>query len=255
MAKVISIANNKGGVAKTTTAVNLACGLKRLGCRALLVDMDPQSSATVYLGLDPLALERSSYEVLMGRCPARDAILRLDAVDLLPASITLSAGELELSARIGRETVLRRALAPLLDVYDAIVIDNSPSLGVLTVNSLMASDAVVAPSEPSFLALKGLEILFSVISQVRELYPALQMLGVLITQMDPRTTHHREAAEAIRERYPVFDTVIRRSVRYADACLASQPVMDFAPGSPQAQAYMDFSREVAARAGIQTRLS
>ena len=107
MAKVISIANNKGGVAKTTTAVNLACGLKRLGCRALLVDMDPQSSATVYLGLDPLALERSSYEVLMGRCPAREAVLRLDAVDLLPASITLSAGELELSARIGRENVVR----------------------------------------------------------------------------------------------------------------------------------------------------
>src|SRR5699024_11482295 len=109
------------------------------------------------------------------------AILRLDAVDLLPASITLSAGELELSARIGRETVLRRALAPLLDDYDAIVIDNSPSLGVLTVNSLMASDAVVAPSEPSFLALKGLEILFSVISQLREIYTALQMLGVLIS--------------------------------------------------------------------------
>ena len=252
MATVISIANNKGGVAKTTTSVNLGCGRRKLGCRTLLVDMDPQSSMTVYFGLDPLTLSRSSYDVLMGKCPARDAILSLGEVDLLPASITLSAGEMELSSRIGRETVLRRALAPLMDDYDAIVIDNSPSLGVLTVNSLMASNVVVAPSEPSFLALKGLEILFSVIEQVRELYPELTMLGVLITQLDNRTTHHREAAEAIRERYPVFDTVIRRSVKYADACLASMSIMDFAPGSPQAEAYMDFSKEVASRARIKT---
>lgn len=250
MAKIISIANNKGGVAKTTTSVNLACALQKMGRRTLLVDMDPQSSLTVYFGLDPLTLQRSTYDVLMGKCSPEEAIVRIGEVELMPASITLSAGEMELSARIGRETVLRRALAPLRERYDAIVIDNSPSLGVLTVNSMMASDFIVAPTEPSFLALKGLEILFGVIEQVQELYPALEMLGVLITQYDNRTTHHREAAEAIRERYPAFDTVIRRSVRYADACLASLSIMDFAPGSAQAQAYMDFAREVVSRGGI-----
>ena len=250
MATVISIANNKGGVAKTTTSVNLGCALAKLGRRTLLVDMDPQSSLTVYFGLDPLTLDRSAYDMLVGKCPAQDAIVHMNGFDLLPSSITLSAGETELSARIGRETVLRRALMPLQERYDAIIIDNSPSLGVLTVNALMASNAVVAPSEPSFLALKGLEILFSVIEQVKELYPELTMLGVLITQFDNRTTHHREAAEAIRERYPTFDTVIRRSVKYADACLASMSIMDFAPGSPQAQAYIDFAKEVAERARI-----
>ena len=252
MGKVISIVNNKGGVAKTTTAFNLSCALSRLGKRVLMIDLDPQSSLTIYCGLEPLELKKSIYDVLTNHCEAKDALMNspIEGIDIIPASIDLSAAEVEIVGKIGREFILSDKLAPVVEGYDYIVIDNSPSLGVLTVNSLIASDYVISPSEPTYLALRGLEILTSTINQVVSFNGKLKFMGVLITMYDPRTSHHAEVIEELKKSYPTFKTMVKRSIRFSDSCLSSQSIFDYAGDSfSGAQAYLDFAKEVIDYAG------
>ena len=244
---VISIANNKGGVGKTTTALNLGAALSLQGLRVLAVDLDPQASLTLYLGLDPGELETTSYHVLTKKAPALNAVMmtRVASLDLIPASIDLAAAEMEISGMMGREFILRDQLATLSDLYDVVLIDNMPSLGVLTVNSLMASDYVIVPIEPTYLAYKGLQMIDTTISEVQRYRPELSMLGVVITMVDERTKHAREIISKIRENYHVLGTMIRRSVRFADAAAGNMPIAEFAGANFEgAHAYTEIAAEV-----------
>ena len=244
---VISVANNKGGVGKTTTALNLGASLCRKGLRVLLVDLDPQASLTLYLGLDPGELETTSYHVLTRKVPAINAVImtRIGAPDLIPASIDLAAAEMEISGMMGREFILRDQLAALSGIYDAVLIDNMPSLGVLTVNSLMASDYVIVPIEPTYLAYKGLQMIDTTITEVQRYRPELSMLGVVITMVDERTKHAREIIAKIRENYHVLGGMIRRSVRFADAAAGNMPIAEFAGTSFEgARGYDEIADEV-----------
>ncbi|MGI6335741.1 MAG: ParA family protein [Eubacteriales bacterium] len=227
---VISVANNKGGVGKTTTTLNLGTALSLMGLRVLLVDLDPQASLSLYLGFDPGSLEITSYSVLTQKIPAIKAIMMTNvaAVDLIPASIDLAAAEMEISGRMGREYLLRDQLETLDGLYDVVLIDNMPSLGVLTVNSLMASDFVVVPIEPTHLAYKGLQMIDTTIHEVKRYHKELEMLGCVITMVDERTKHAREIIAKIRENYPVLEPPIRRSVKFADAAAGNLPIMDYA---------------------------
>ncbi|MEA4823624.1 MAG: AAA family ATPase [Clostridiaceae bacterium] len=244
---VISVANNKGGVGKTTTTLNLGAALSMRGLRVLTVDLDPQASLTLYLGLDPGELETTSYHVITKKCHALGAVMmtRVAALDLIPASIDLAAAEMEISGMMGREYVLREQLATLSDLYDVVLIDNMPSLGVLTVNSLMASDYVIVPIEPTYLAFKGLQMIDMTISEVRRYHPELEMLGVVITMVDERTKHAREIIGRIRESYRVLGSPIRRSVKFADAAAGNQPIAEFAGESFEGtRAYAEIADEI-----------
>ena len=244
---VISVANNKGGVGKTTTTLNLGAALSMRGYRVLAVDLDPQASLTLYLGLDPGELETTSYHVLTKKCPALGAVMmtRVAALDLIPASIDLAAAEMEISGMMGREYLLRRQLETLEDLYDVVLIDNMPSLGVLTVNSLMASDYVIVPIEPTYLAYKGLQMIDTTIGEVKSYRPELSMLGVVITMVDERTKHAREIIGKIRENYRILGTPIRRSVKFADAEAGNQPISEFAGEQFEgARAYAEIADEI-----------
>ncbi len=244
---VISIANNKGGVGKTTTTLNLGAALSEKGLRVLAVDLDPQASLTLYLGLDPGELETTSYQVITKKCHALNAVMmtRVAALDLIPASIDLAAAEMEISGMMGREFIMRDQLRELSDYYDVVLIDNMPSLGVLTVNSLMASDYVVVPIEPTYLAYKGLQMIDTTIGEVRRYHPELSMLGVVITMVDERTKHAREIIGKIRDNYRVLGTPIRRSVRFADAAAGNQPISEFAgEGFEGTRAYAQIADEI-----------
>lgn len=248
-AKVFVFANQKGGVAKTTTTVNLAAYLAEAGRRVLLADMDPQGNATTSLGVDPRTVERSIYDVIIGNLPAQRAITLTDRVglDLLPSNTDLAGSEVEMAQMLSRERLLERALRPTLEDYDYILIDEPPSLGLLTINGLTAAkDGVIIPVQCEYLALEGLSLLLQTIRQVRDvLNEQLAIAGVVLTMYDARTKLSQEVVQEIRHYFPhaAFRTVIPRSIRLSEAPSHGQPISNYAPTSAGALAYQSLAKE------------
>jgi chromosome partitioning protein len=246
MAKVIAFANQKGGVAKTTTTLNLGVALRELGHRVLLVDLDPQGNLTMSQGMNPDAIERSMFDVLVHRVPISDVIHTVE-VDIAVASIDLAGAELALSALIGRERALDKALVEVRDRYDYILIDTPPSLGLLTINAFVAAQGVIVPVQCEYLSLRGLVQLENTLAMVREnLNPHVHVEGIVPTMYDGRTLHAREAIEILEEHFGdlVFETRIRKTVRYAEAPVKGSSVLRYEPSGQAAQAYRDLAKEV-----------
>jgi chromosome partitioning protein len=240
MAGVLAVANQKGGVAKTTTVHSIGAALAERGRRVLLVDLDPQACLTWSTGTDPDALEASVHDVLVGRVDATEVVLKTDGVDLLPANIDLAGAEIHLLTRPGREHILARALAPLLDDYDLVIIDCPPSLGVLTINGLTAAQRVLIPLQCETLGHRGVGQLLETIGDVRAFTnPDLVIEGVVATMFDPRTRLARETLESVGAAYglTVLDPPIPRSVRVAEAPGRGQSVLRYAGASASADAY------------------
>ena len=251
-AKIIAMCNQKGGVGKTTTTINLGAALVEFGRKVLLVDFDPQGALSVGLGVNPQELDQTVYNVLMERSvTADDVLLKTNAgMDLLPSNIDLSAAEVQLVGEVVREQVLKHALAPLVDDYDVILIDCQPSLGLLTINALTAADGVIIPLECEFFSLRGVALLIQTIEKVSErLNPQLELEGILATMYDSRTLHGREVLARVVQAFgnKVFHTVINRTVRFPETTVAGEPITSFASSSTGAQAYRDLAREVVAR--------
>lgn len=252
-ARVVSMCNQKGGVGKTTTTINLGASLAEQGRKVLLVDFDPQGSLSVGLGLNPHEMDLTVYNLLMQRDVALDEVVvpsGVEGMDLLPSNIDLSAAEVQLVHEVAREQTLQRVLAPALDQYDVILIDCQPSLGLLTVNALTASDGVIVPLECEYFALRGVALLKTTIDKVRErLNPKLEIDGVLGTMFDGRTLHSREVMERLVQAWgdTVFHTVIRRTVKFSDATVAGEPITEYAGSSTGADSYRQLAREVLAR--------
>ncbi|HET7759521.1 MAG TPA: AAA family ATPase [Gaiellaceae bacterium] len=246
MGRVISFANQKGGVAKTTTTLNLGVALAEQGLKVLLADLDPQGNLTMSQGLNPDTIERSMFDVLVHRLPIQEVIHHRE-VDLAVSSIDLAGAELALSSMIGRERALEKALAPVRDSYDYVLIDTPPSLGLLTINALVASNGVIVPVQCEYLSLRGLVQLENTLSMIREnLNPDVGIVGILPTMYDKRTLHSREAVEILRENFGdlVFDTKIRKTVRYAEAPVKGTSVLKYDPTGNAAQAYRQLAKEV-----------
>ncbi len=252
-ATVISMCNQKGGVGKTTTTINLGAALVEAGRKVLLVDFDPQGSLTVGLGFNAHDLDQSIYHVLMDReLGIKDIVLEtsVDGLDLAPSNIDLSAAEMRLVTEVGREQVLARVLHPVLKDYDVILIDCQPSLGLLTVNALTASDGVIIPLECEYFALRGVALLKETIEKVRDrTNMRLEIIGLLGTMYDGRTLHSREVLQTLVEGWGdlVFHTVIRRTVKFSDSTVAGEPITEFATTSPGATSYRQLAREVLSR--------
>jgi chromosome partitioning protein len=252
-ARVLALCNQKGGVGKTTTAINLGAALAEYGRRVLLVDFDPQGALSVGLRVQPHQLDRTVYNLLMERGIAAEDVLLKTAVaglDLLPSNIDLSAAEVQLVNEVAREQTLARALAPVLPDYDFVLVDCQPSLGLLTVNALTAAHGVVIPLECEFFSLRGVALLIDTIDKVRErLNPTLRLEGILATMYDGRTLHSREVFSRVLEAFgdTVFDTVISRTVRFPETTVAGEPITTWAPTSAGATAYRTLAREVLAR--------
>ena len=252
-ARVISMCNQKGGVGKTTTTINLGAALAEYGRKVLLVDFDPQGSLSVGLGLNPHEMDLSIYNLLMERDVRIDEVVvptGVPGMDLLPSNIDLSAAEVQLVHEVAREQTLQRVLAPALTQYDVILIDCQPSLGLLTVNALTASDGVIVPLECEYFALRGVALLKTTIDKVRErLNPKLEIDGVLGTMYDGRTLHSREVMERLVQAWgdTVFHTVIRRTVKFSDSTVAGEPITTYASSSSGADAYRQLAKEVLAR--------
>ncbi|MBV1780466.1 AAA family ATPase [Paeniglutamicibacter sp. ABSL32-1] len=254
-ARVIAMVNQKGGVGKTTSTINLAAALAEYGRKVLLVDFDPQGALSAGFGTNPHELDVTVYNVLMDRkTEIRDAILTTDVenVDLLPANIDLSAAEVQLVNEVAREQVLERALRSVTDDYDIVLIDCQPSLGLLTVNALTAAHGVIIPLTAEFFALRAVALLVETIEKVQDrLNPALAIDGVLATMYDPRTLHGREVVGRLVEAFgdTVFETVIRRTIKFADANVAAEPITTYAAAHPGAEAYRQLARELISRGG------
>jgi chromosome partitioning protein len=252
-ARVIAMVNQKGGVGKTTSTVSLGAALAGYGRRVLLVDFDPQGALSVSLGINPNELDITIYNLLTQLdCHVGDVIISTDIenLDLLPSNIDLSAAEVQLVSEVGREHALGRALAPVIDEYDVILIDCQPSLGLLTLNALTASSGVIIPMETEYFALRGVALLKDTIDKVTSrLNPTLTVIGVLPTMYDPRTLHSREVLSTVQQAFGdlVFTTVINRTVKFPDAAVAGEPITAFAPGSSGSEAYVQLAREVLAR--------
>lgn len=248
-AKVFVFANQKGGVAKTTTTINLGAYLAAAGRRVLVVDMDPQSNATTCLGVDPRNLPTNIYNVLIGETPVQRAITLTDRVglDLLPSTTDLAGAEVEMAQMMARERLLERALRPLLGVYDYILIDEPPSLGLLTINGLTAAqNGVIIPVQCEYLAMEGLSLLLQTIRQVRDiLNERLVIAGVVLTMYDARTKLSQEVVREVRQYFPsvAFRTVVPRSVRLSEAPSHGQPILAYAPDSAGAVAYKALAQE------------
>jgi chromosome partitioning protein len=246
LGQVIAFANQKGGVAKTTTTLNLAVAFKEHGFDVLTVDLDPQGNLTMSQGMDPDQVERSMYDVLVHSMPLEDVIHRAE-VDVAVSSIDLAGAELALSSMIGRERALQKALLPVRNRYDYILIDTPPSLGLLTINALTASDGVIVPVQCEYLSLRGLVQLENTLSMIREnLNPVVEIRGILPTMYDSRTLHSREAVEMLKENFGdlVFETRIKKTVRYAEAPVEGSSVLKYDSSGPAAQAYRDLAKEV-----------
>ncbi len=246
MAKVVAFANQKGGVAKTTTTLNLGVAFQELGHRVLAVDMDPQGNLTMSLGLNPDSVRPSMFDVLVNGVSMEEALFHQE-LDVVVSSIDLAAAEIALSSQIGRERALSKALLQVRDRYDYIVIDTPPSLGLLTINALTASDAVIVPVQCEYLSLRGLAQLERTLELVREnLNPAVHIAGIVPTMYDSRTVHGREAVEVLRNSFGdlVFDTAIRKTIKFAEAPVKGESVLKYAPDSQAANAYRQLAREV-----------
>ncbi len=252
-ATIIAMCNQKGGVGKTTTTINLGAALVETGRKVLLVDLDPQGSLSVGLGINPHTLELSIYNLLLGsRTDVDDVIAEspVEGMDILPSNIDLSAAEIQLVSEVARELTLSRVLEPLRDRYDVILVDCAPSLGLLTVNALTAADTVVIPLECEFFALRGVALLTDTIAKVQDrLNPRLTVLGLLGTMYDGRTLHAREVLQTVVDAFgdQVFHTVIRRTVKFPETTVAGEPITTYASSSPGAEAYRSLAREVLAR--------
>jgi chromosome partitioning protein len=254
-AKVVAMCNQKGGVGKTTSTINLGAALAEYGRRVLLVDMDPQGALSAGLGVPHYELEKTIHNVLVEPRVSIDDVLlstRVKHMDLVPSNIDLSAAEIQLVNEVGREQTLGRALHPVLDRYDYVLIDCQPSLGLLTVNGLACADGVVIPTECEFFALRGLALLTDTVDKVRDrLNPKLEISGILLTRYDPRTVNAREVMARVVEQFGdlVFDTVITRTVRFPETSVAGEPITTWAPKSVGAIAYRALAREVIDRFG------
>ena len=254
-ARIIAMVNQKGGVGKTTSSINLGASLAAYGRKMLLVDFDPQGALSVNLGLHPYDLDISVYNLLMNpRLDPHEVIVETDFenIDVLPANIDLSAAEVQLVGEVAREQVLSRALAKVAGEYDVILIDCQPSLGLLTVNALTASHGVIIPLETEFFALRGVALLVETIEKVQDrLNPSLEIDGILATMFDSRTLHSKEVMTRVSEAFDdkVFDTVINRTVKFPDASVAAEPITSFAPKHPGSEAYRRLARELIARGG------
>ncbi|QCB93521.1 ParA family protein [Cellulomonas shaoxiangyii] len=252
-ARVIAMCNQKGGVGKTTTTINLAAALAEYGRRVLIVDFDPQGAASVGLGISPHELDRTVYNLLMERDADIHEMIRptsVDGLDLLPANIDLSAAEVQLVGEVARESVLSRVLRPVLDEYDVVLVDCQPSLGLLTVNALTAAHGVLIPLECEFFALRGVALLVETIEKVRDrLNPRLEVDGILATMYDSRTLHAREVVARVHEAFgdTLLHTIIGRTVKFPDATVAAEPITVYAPTHAGAAAYRQLARELVAR--------
>jgi len=245
-AKVIAFANQKGGVAKTTTTLNLACAFAERGFRVLCVDMDPQGNLTMSQGIDPDTVEVSMYDVLVHHTSIREVIRRRE-IDVACSSIDLAGAEIAMSTQIGRERSLEKAFRPILEDYDFICIDTPPSLGLLTINALTAADKVIVPVQCEYLSMRGLIQLQNTLQMIREnLNPDVEIEGILPTLMDTRTVHAKEAIEILEENFGdrVFASRIRKTVRFAEAPVKGMSVLKYDPDGMAAQSYRDLAKEV-----------
>ncbi|MCI0521808.1 MAG: ParA family protein [Chloroflexi bacterium] len=256
MGRIYTLVNQKGGVGKTTTAINLGAYLAYYGQRVLLVDLDPQANATSCLKVDKHSVRGGVYEALIGSSPAASHILHNPRLKLsiLPASPALAGAEVELVSELARETRLKKALTPLVERYDYILVDCPPSLGLLTLNGLVAAhDGVLIPVQCEYLALEGLGLLTQTLQRVRSaLFPEMAIRGVVLTMFDGRTNLSNDVVDEVRRFFPnrVFDAVIPRSVRLAEAPSFGQPISAYAPHSPGAEAYAALAREVLEKDGV-----
>jgi chromosome partitioning protein len=244
--KVIVFANQKGGVAKTTTTLNLAVAFAEEGHRVLCIDMDPQGNLTMSQGIDPDTLERSMYDVLVHHVPIKEVILERE-IDIACASIDLAGAEIAMSTQIGRERSLEKALRPILDDYDFVCIDTPPSLGLLTINALTAADKVIVPVQCEYLSMRGLIQLQNTLSMIREnLNPDIDIEGILPTLVDSRTIHAKEAIEILEENFGdrVFASRIRKTIRFAEAPVKGMSVLKYEPDGMAAESYRALAREV-----------
>ena len=252
-ARVIAMVNQKGGVGKTTSTVSLGAALAGYGRRVLLVDFDPQGAVAISFGINPNELELTIYTLLTDpECRVGDVIHHSDVenLDLLPSNIDLAAAELQLVNEVGREFALQRALAPIMDNYDIILIDCQPSLGLLTLNALTASHGVIVPMECEYFALRGVALLKDTIDKVSaRLNPNLSIIGVVATMYDARTLHSREVLETVQQAFGdlVFITTIARTIKFPDAAVSGTPITVYAPESSGAEAYRQLAREVLSR--------
>lgn len=252
-ARVIAMCNQKGGVGKTTSTINLGAALAEAGRRVLLVDLDPQGALSAGLGVAHHELELTVHNLLVERKVAVDDVLmrtHVDGMDLLPSNIDLSAAEIQLVTEVGREQTLGRVLHPVLDRYDYVLIDCQPSLGLLTVNALTCADAVIIPMECEYFSLRGLALLNDTLEKVRDrLNPRLRLAGILVTMFDARTLHAREVMARVVEVFgdTVYDTVINRTVKFPETSVAGESIITWAPKSAGATAYRALAREVIAR--------
>ena len=245
-AKVIAFANQKGGVAKTTTTLNLAAAFAEEGHRVLCIDMDPQGNLTMSQGIDPDTLEVSMYDVLVHDVSIREAIRRRE-IDIACASIDLAGAEIAMSTKIGRERSLDKALRAIHDDYDFICIDTPPSLGLLTINALTAADKVIVPVQCEYLSMRGLIQLQNTLSMIREnLNPDVEIAGILPTMVDARTLHAKEAIEILEENFGdrVFGARIRKTIRFAEAPVKGMSVLKYDPTGTAADAYRQLAKEV-----------
>jgi chromosome partitioning protein len=247
-ARVLALANQKGGVAKTTTTLNLGVALKDMGARVLAVDLDPQSNLSMSQGIDVEALTLGMYHVLTGSAAVTE-IIQAREIDVAPAGIELAGAELALSATIGRERALERALRPVKELYDYVLLDTPPSLGLLTINAMVAAEGVIVPVQCEYLSLRGLAQLNQTLQQVREnLNPAVDIVGILPTMYDGRTVHGREAVQMLEESFGsrVYRTRIGKTIRFAEAPVEGKSVIRYDSGGQAARWYRQLAREVVA---------